>query len=171
MDPSSADAHSTYAFISLFRRRYDKALRHSQEAVRLNANDGVVQITRGLVLTYTGEAETASVIIKAALDLEPFPPAWFESILALSLFTCGKYEDAAGQLVRLLEGERWFNTIGAACYAMAGRTKEAERHASAILAFDPGFSASSYVSVFHPYQAPTNEDRFAQALIKAGLRA
>jgi DNA-binding winged helix-turn-helix (wHTH) protein/TolB-like protein/Tfp pilus assembly protein PilF len=59
LNPNYAAAHADYAFLLLFRRRFDLALEHSRRAVELDPLSARISVHRGMVLRMSGRTEEA----------------------------------------------------------------------------------------------------------------
>jgi DNA-binding winged helix-turn-helix (wHTH) protein/TolB-like protein/Flp pilus assembly protein TadD len=75
LNPNDAMAHTWYAALNVFRRRFDRALEHSRRAVELDPLSPITLSNRGMVLRFSGRNEEAVRHLEEALRLHPqLPP-------------------------------------------------------------------------------------------------
>jgi Flp pilus assembly protein TadD len=69
--PGDAEAHSGLGTVYLMQRRYDEALPHLQEAVRLKPEDADIRTNLGGLLAMRGDLSGAIRAFEEALKLDP----------------------------------------------------------------------------------------------------
>jgi TolB-like protein/cytochrome c-type biogenesis protein CcmH/NrfG len=89
-------AHNALGSVYLFTRRFEDSLAELEVALRLNPNFSLAQGYYGLVLSYAGRWEEASVAARRALRLSPRDPfsAVFCGIAAYAEFVGRNYDEA-----------------------------------------------------------------------------
>ena len=85
LDPNSAWANATLAFIEMRHRRHNKAIALAQKLSALAPSDGDLHIQRALILAWSGEPQMAAEALEAAAEVEPRPIArqMFDTALVL----------------------------------------------------------------------------------------
>ena len=124
-----------------------------------------------------GRFDEAIALVKKAMRLHPYYPAYYLSWLGGSYRMTGRYEDALtvyNQLLdRSLKGE--FPVVDAHVYladlyAEIGKEDEARAHAAEIFKIEPGFSLKRIRSInTYDYIDPALLERRLKALRKAGI--
>ncbi len=124
-----------------------------------------------------GRFDDAIELVKKAMRLHPYYPAYYLQWLGADYRMTGRYEDALQIYKQLLDrsnkGE--FPSLPthlylADVYAELGREEEARSHAAEVLRLKPGFSLkdASRVSTYR-YKDPAHLERRLNALRKAGI--
>lgn len=110
-------------------------------------------------------------VIRKALRLEPIPPDNYVQQLALVYLQTGDCKEALATCEKGLKHQPDHlisRVIMAAVYGSCGREKEARIEATEVLRINPKFSVESFMRNI-PYKDPSDRDRIAQGLRKAGL--
>jgi len=105
------------------------------------------------------------------LRLEPIPPDNYVQQLALVYFQTGDCKEAIAACDKGLKRDPDHlvsRIIMAAVYGSCGRETEARKEATEVLRINPKFTVESFMKVI-PYKNPSDRDRVAQGLRKAGL--
>ncbi|MSQ60169.1 MAG: hypothetical protein EXR36_11135 [Betaproteobacteria bacterium] len=122
LDPSSAVAHMTLAWIRLFRRELDASLASAERAVALNPNDLEVVCLSGLATAYVGKWERGIALTKKAMALSPNYPRWCHFTATIYHYFRGEYEQSLAETVQIeMTDFFWTQTFLAANYAQLGR--------------------------------------------------
>jgi adenylate cyclase len=176
INDSTAKAYALIGFIRLLRKNYNEAIKYEEKAVALNPNDPQIVGIFASVLHYTGKFEESIALMKKAMRLTPYYPAWYLRDLIQSYLLTGRYEEAlaAGKLLleRSQRGE--FNPLTprlllAETYIGLSQEKEARAHAEEVLKIDPNFSVAGR-RMLYAYQDSVHSERRVSALRKAGLK-
>ncbi len=171
MNGSLGEAHSRLGVLYSWSGRYDEGIVAAERGVELNPNSGQANFFLGLVLRYAGKSKEAIPVLQKALRLEPLAPDIYFQNLALVYFQTGDCKEAIAACEKGLKRE--LNNLNsrvimAAVYGSCGREKEARNAASEVLRIKPDFTVESYTRIL-PYKNPSDRDRSAQGLRKAGL--
>ena len=97
LNPNHANAHAGYAALSVFRRKFDRALVHSRRAVEIDPLSPLVLVNRGMCLRFSGRNEEAIRHLEETLRLHPnFPPAMLH--LGMAYANAGRAEEGMRRL-------------------------------------------------------------------------
>ena len=171
MNGSLADARSRLGVLYSWSGRYDEGIAEAERGVELDPSSAMANIELAVVLRYAGKSKEAIPVIRKALRLEPMAPDNYLQQLALAYFQTGDCKEA------IAEGEKGLkrqpdhlvnHVIMAAVYGSCGREKEARKEATETLRINPKFTVESFTRNL-PYKNPSDRDRTAQGLRKAGL--
>ncbi len=123
---------------------------------------------------YSGRPEEAIELVKNAMRLNPYYPAWYLAVLGIAYRITGQYEEAITSL------ESWRARANprsalpylflAFTYEEAGRGEEAQAAVAEVLKRKPKASITGYAkSKLFPYKDPADIERVLDSLRKAGL--
>ena len=171
MNASLADARSRLGVLYSWSGRYDEGIAEAERGVELDPNSGQANMNLALVLRYAGKSKEAIPVIRKALRLEPIPPDIYVQNLALVYFQTGDCKEAVATCEKGLKRQPDHlsaHVIMAAVYGSCGSEKEARKEAAEILRINPKFTVDSFTGNL-PYKNPSDRDRTAQGLRKAGL--
>jgi len=172
MNGSLADARSQLGVLYSWSGRYDEGIAEAERGVELDPNSGQANFNLMLVLKWAGKFQEAIPVIQKALRLEPIPPDTYVQQLALVYFQTGDCKEALAACDKGLKRQPDHlvsRVIMAAVYGSCGREKEARKEATEVLRINPKFTVESFMRVT-PYKNPSDRDRVAQGLRKAGLK-
>lgn len=97
LNPNHANAHAWYAALSVFRRKFDRALEHSHRAEEIDPLSQLVLVNRGMCLRFSGRNEEAIRSLEETLRLHPnFPPAMLH--LGMAYVNAGRAEEGMKRL-------------------------------------------------------------------------
>jgi len=171
LNGSLADAHSMLGVLYTWSGRYDEGVVEAERGVELDPNSGRANYNLMLALKWAGRPKEAIPVIQKALRLEPIPPDNYVQQLALVYLQAGDCEEAIAACDKGLKRDPDHlvsRIIMAAVYGSCGREKEARKEATEVLRINPKFNVESYMRNI-PYKNPSDRDRVAQGLRKAGL--
>jgi tetratricopeptide (TPR) repeat protein len=123
---------------------------------------------------YSGRAEEAIELVRNAMRLSPYYPAWYLPVLGFAYRFTGQYEEATALL------EAWRSRANprsalpylflAITYEEAGRGEEAQIAVAEILKRNPKASITGYLKAkTFPYKYPADIEKVVDSLRKAGL--
>jgi adenylate cyclase len=150
-----------------------EALDLFDQALALNQNSAFAWGLSALTLAYLGRADEAQERLQNVWRLNPFDPLnfYFWIVAGIAEFVAGRYDEA----IVWLRKSRRANPRFAACLrtlaavlALSGDEAEAELAAQQLLAIEPSFRVSTFVS-WYPLQRQDDLDRLAKGLRAAGL--
>jgi hypothetical protein len=164
-------AHLVNAYFYLMRRQHDEAISENEKALALDPNDPSCNLGMGYTLMYGGKPKEAADFIYRAMRLDPHNPAHHLHFLAFVEFSLGNLEEAAAleeKVRRLGSPEHWTGApMLATIYGLHGRKEEARLQLEEGGGF--GFTLPARMWVY-PFKDRAVADRFAEGLIKAGLK-
>ena len=171
VDDTLAGPHLLLSQVYRFLRQKEKSDVETNKALTLEPGDADTLAGLGDVLRLSGRAQEAIGLLRMAMRLDPFYPAWYEFYLGHALFHISRYEEAITALKR--GAERNSNYPGfplfiAAAYAMLGREEQARSAAAEVLRINPRFSLKAFAAHV-PYYSKADLDRDLTAFRKAGL--
>ena len=171
MNGSLADARSRLGVLYSWSGRYDEGIAEAERGVELDPNSGDANFFLAMVLRYAGKSKEAIPVIRKALRLEPMAPDIYVQNLALLYFQTGDCREAIAACEKGLKrqpDDLNSHVIMAAVYGSCGREKEGRKEAAEVLRINPKFTVESYAAIL-PYKNPSDRDRTAQGLRKAGM--
>ncbi len=171
VDETQAGPHLLMSQVYRFLLQKEKSEIELKKALALEPRDADTLAGLADVLRFSGGAEEAVGLLKTAMRLDPFYPAWYEFHLGHVLFNTGRYEEAITALKRGAERNSnypAFPLFMAASYAMLGREKEAREAAAEVLRINPRFSIKAYTA-YVPFTTKEYLDREVSAFRKAGI--
>ena len=142
-------------------------------ALGLNPNLATAWLFSGWVRADLGDTETALQHLATAIRMSPVDPFMFDMLNAVAVahLLAGRFEEASSWAERSLREKPDFLAslrFAAASYAHAGRTEDAQKVVSRILALDPGQRISNLADVVSIRRA-ADMALLAEGLRKAGL--
>jgi adenylate cyclase len=171
LNGSLADAHSMLGVLYSWSGRYEEGIAEAERGVELDPNSGQANYNLTVVLRWAGKSKEAIPVIRKALRLEPIPPDNYVQQLALVYFQTGDCKEAIAACEKGLKRQPDHlvsRVIMAAVYGACGREKEAGKEATEVLRINPKFAVESFMGNI-PYKNPSDRDRVANGLRKAGL--
>ncbi len=168
---SLADAHSMLGVLYSWSGRYDEGIAEAERGVELDPNSGQANYNLAVVLRWAGKSKEALPVIRKALRLEPIPPDNYVQQMALIYFQTGDCKEAIAACEKGLKRQPDHlvsHVIIAAVYGSCGREKEAREEGTEVLRINPKFTVEPFMRNT-PYKNPSDRDRVAQGLRKAGL--
>jgi Flp pilus assembly protein TadD len=157
------------ALVCVYRRELVVAQRHLDRALQLNPNDADAMQQMGYVLTLRGKPEDALAWMERSRRLNPFHPTWYNSGLGTTLYTLGRYADAAETFGRLPNPGPWTRTRLAACYSQLGQEEKAKALLDAVLQVRPDFSITTFLTRDVLLERAEDREHLREGLIKAGF--
>jgi adenylate cyclase len=172
MNGSLAEARSTLGVLYTFSGRYDEGIAEAERGVELDPNSGQANYNLAVVLRWAGKPKEAIPVLQKAIRLEPMAPDNYNRQMALNYFQTGDCKEAIAMCEKGIKRQP-DHLVGrvtiAAVYGACGREAEARKEASEVLRINPKFTVESFMGNT-PYKNPSDRDRVAQGLRKAGLQ-
>lgn len=172
MNGSLAEARSSLGVLYTWSGRYDEGIAEAERGVELDPNSGQANYNLALVLRWAGKSKEAIPVLQKAIRLEPMAPDNYNRQLALNYFQTGECKEAIAMCEKGIKRQP-DNLVGrvtiAAVYGACGREAEARKEATEVLRINPKFTVESFMGNT-PYKNPSDRDRMAQGLRKAGLQ-
>ena len=170
----TAQAHVVNALYYLFRRQHEEAISELERALVLDPNLHSCNEEMGRVLSYAGRPKEAVDFIHRAIRINPPFLYGYSMQHGIAQFCMGTLEDAAaliGSACKLKP--EIFGCAGflASCNGLLGREKEARAALGSYKEPWEGEIDLPMVMYFFPFKDRAVADRFAEGLIKAGIKA
>jgi tetratricopeptide (TPR) repeat protein len=151
------------------RRQHDKAVAYGERALALAPNFTDITATIAIPFMYSGRAEEAIELVRNAMRLSPYYPAWYLPVLGFAYRFTGQYEEATALL------EAWRSRANprsalpylflAITYEEAGRGEEAQIAVAEILKRNPKASITGYLKAkTFPYKYPADIEKVVDSL-------
>jgi adenylate cyclase len=172
LDPDCADAYGLLAMTHLNAKKFDQAIEASEKAITLAPSS--VELIGGIaspVMTKSGLPERGAQLAKQAMRLCPFYRPGLLRSLGMAYRTAGRLEDAITCFRESIKRESGWLGAYVNLAATLGELEwldDAREVAGEVLAREPNFSISNYVSGLS-YRDPIEIDRIANGLRTAGL--
>jgi adenylate cyclase len=171
LNGSLADARSKLGLLYTWSGRYDEAIAEAERGVELDPNSGQVYYNLAVALRFAGRSKEAIPVLQKALRLEPFAPDIYVQNLALVYFQAEDCKEAVATCEKGLVRDPdnlSARVIRAIVFGYCGKDQEARKEATEILRIKPKFTVESFTRIL-PYKNPSDRERAAQGLRKAGL--
>lgn len=171
LDASNGVAYAKLGFIHMMMRQYGQAIEDGKRAFALEPNSAYVLHAYGAILYFAGMNENAIPLLKKAIRINPKPPNYYLHHYGAALRDAGRYEEAIAQVNKAIErkpDDILSYIVLASSYSMAERQKDAREAAVKVLRINPDFSIAAYLKRI-PHKSQTVNDRFVEAMHKAGL--
>jgi len=172
LDDSLGDAHAMVANVLLTLEQHGEALAEAEKALVVSPNDANVLALSACVLTNSGRAHEAVVLMQRAMRLNPFPPPWYYAGLGDSLLFAGRVEDAMlahRQGVQLTPDFMWCQLGLTVAYVLLGKTDQAIAQAKEAITINPKITAADNIYV-RSIADPMQRAKVVAAFRQAGLK-
>ncbi|CAN5220716.1 adenylate/guanylate cyclase domain-containing protein [soil metagenome] len=167
LDSGDSRCHLSLAWSYRFHGKFDLAISHMEQGVKLNANDAYGLAQCAGLLGVVGRCEDGIDYITRAMRLDPLHTEWFWGVLALNLFLARRYQESLDANGRIGKGKKpWQLARDAACLAQLDRLDEARAVAGEVLRLKPGFRIGTEMPT---YKRDEDACHLSEALRKAGL--
>jgi TolB-like protein/class 3 adenylate cyclase/Tfp pilus assembly protein PilF len=176
--PDHAQAHFALGAAYTATNRPMQAIAECEQALALDRNCAAAHALIGVAkLMWLGRGIETEAHVREALRLSPRDTYAYEwmFLLGAAKMTLGNYEEAVAWLQQSVETNRNYSLAHfyfAAALTLVGRMSEAQEHAKAGLALDPGFTVRSWQK-FLPKPANAEVaariERLCEAFRQAGL--
>ena len=168
LDENDSRCHRILVPIYTHMHQYDLAELHSDKSIALNPNDALGAIYRAILLRFLGRAEEGIVWACKAMQLNPYHPNWYRTVLAHVLHTARHYAEALDSYSQITERPSFYHAYVAACHAELGHMDEAQKHVALALQTRPDFSITAQGKKL-PFKHEADLQGFLAGLRKAGL--
>jgi tetratricopeptide (TPR) repeat protein len=174
VDDSNAEAYCLLSVVYMSRRQHDKAVAYGERALALAPNFTDITATIAIPFMYSGRPEEAIELVRNAMRLSPYYPAWYLPVLGIAYRFTGQYKEAIALLetwrVRANPRSALPHLFLAIVYVEAGRGEEAQVAIAEVLKRKPKASIAGYLKAkTFPYKNPADIEKVVDSLRKAGL--
>ena len=166
-----AEIHFVNAFVNLYQRDYESAIRGLGKALDLRPSYADGYALLAWVLHFSGRPEHAEINLKRAILLNPITPVGYLLVQGEGEFIEGHYADAITTLESALEKNPInprTQAVLAASYAQANRVDDATWIIDQLLAHHPKVTITRLRNAF-PFRDEKQIQQFQEGLRKAGL--
>jgi adenylate cyclase len=170
LDERDSDVHRILAAVNIAHDDLDQAAYHQERALSLNPNNDLIVVQQGELLTWLGRPEDGIEWIQKAMRLNPYHPERFWNHLGRALFVAKRYGEAITAFRRITKPDQFHFAFLAAAYAQLADGEAASACAREVMARDPAFTVSKYVTTLH-YKNEEDLAHHCEALRSAGLPA
>ncbi len=159
--------------LSFIGNNPEDALDLFEEALTLNQNSAFAWGLSALTLAYLGRPDEALERLQNVWRLNPFDPLnfYFWIVAGIAEFVAGRYSEAIGWLRKSRRASPRFIAclrMLAASLAISGDEAGARRIVQELLAIEPSFRVSTFVS-WYPLRRPDDLSRLTKGLAAAGV--
>jgi adenylate cyclase len=170
LDPNDSVCHMMLGYICFYRRQFEDAEFHLDQAVNLNPNDPNNAVTMGWLCACLGRPGEGLNWLDKAYRLNPYPPAWYHSTRGVVLYAARRYAESVAAFKRVAADlEPWDVTYLAASYGQLGAVAEVQPLVAKMHSLYPEFSIFRYVAG-EPYRNVDDVAHLFEGLRKAGLQ-
>jgi len=177
MDESDSDVRALVGHIYMWEDQYDQAIIEGEKSIVLGPTNAQAHVLLAVTMNIVGRFDETIELVKKAMRLHPYYPAYYLRWLGEAYRMTGRYEEALTVYKLLLDRSRKGESpiLGAHIYMAEvymelGREKEARTHAAEALKLDPKFSLERAREIgIHGYKDPALLERRLNALRKAGI--
>jgi TolB-like protein/Tfp pilus assembly protein PilF len=178
LDDSDSDVRALLGLVYLIQGRYEEALAEGEKSLALGPTNAQAHVLQAVRMHHVGRFDDGIELVKKAMRLHPYYPAYYLQWLGAAYRMTGRYEDALQIYKQLLDrankGE--FPSLEAHVfladvYTELDRVEEAQTHAAEVLKLKPGLSLaeiSSNISTY-TFKDPAHLERRLNALRKSGI--
>jgi adenylate cyclase len=178
LDESDSDVHALLGLVYRIQGQYERAITEGEKSLILGPTNAQAHVLFSVTMNTVGRFDEAIDLVKRAMRLHPYYPAYYLQWLGGAYRMTGRYEEALTVYNQLLDRSRKgeFPILGAHLfladiYAELGNEDEARTHAAEVLKIEPGFSLKdvSKKIITYRYKDPAHLQRRLNALRKAGI--
>jgi len=177
LDDSDSDVHALLGLVYGLQKQYEQAIASGERSLVLGPTNAQAHVLLAVSMNTVGRFDEAIELVKRAMRLHPYYPAYYLQWLGAAYRMLGRNEDALTVYNQLLNRSRKgeFRILAAHIfladtYAEFGKEEEARNHVEEVLRISPGFSLKDVkrISTFR-YKESAHLERRLNALRKAGL--
>jgi len=165
--------------VYLIQNQYELAIAEGEKSLALGPTNAQAHVLLAVSMNAVGRFDDAIGLVKKAMRLHPYYPAYYLQWLGGAYRMVGRYEDALTAYNQLLDRSQkdefpslFAHLFLADVYMEFGKGEEARNHAEEVLRINPGFSLEEISKISaYKYKNPALLERRLNALRKAGLPA
>ena len=169
-DERDAFAHFVACVVATWKKDYERWSREADRALSLSPNFALAHLTKGNLLTYTGEPAKAITCYEQAIRLNP-TAALYRHFLGTAYFIAGNYETAAAlfkERIAMAPTTDLSRAFLACTLGHLGKTEEAHQVWRELKEINPRYSYAAHIGRL-PFKDLADADKFTDGLRKAGL--
>jgi TolB-like protein len=179
LDDTDTQPHRVAGWVYMFSREFERAQRHFDTAITINASDADVLMNWACATALLGQPDDAIEKGTIAMHLNPHHPGWYREFMTIIFFSARRYADALS--IAASEPDVFPSSPGwrAAASAYIGRDEDAKRFAGELVSritsdWIGDRAASSrdiveYLCKVVPFRREEDADHLREGLFLAGL--
>ena len=177
LDESDSDVLALLGLVYRWRGKYEQSIIEGEKSLILGPTNAQAHVLLAVSMNIVGRFDEAIELVKKAMRLHPYYPAYYLPWLGSAYRMTGRYEDALKVYDQLLDRSRtgeypnWAPHLYLAeIYAELGKEDEARIHVEQVIKLEPGFSLenANKISTFK-FKNPTHLEHRLKSLRKAGF--
>ena len=177
LDESDSDVLALLGLVYRWKGKYEQSIIEGEKSLILGPTNAQAHVLLAVSMNIVGRFDEAIELVKKAMRLHPYYPAYYLPWLGSAYRMTGRYEEALKVYDQLLDRSRtgeypnWApHLFLAEIYAELGKEDEARIHAEQAIKLKPGFSLenASKISTFK-FKNPTHLEHRLKSLRKAGF--
>ncbi|MGD8428576.1 MAG: adenylate/guanylate cyclase domain-containing protein, partial [Balneolaceae bacterium] len=169
---SDSDVHALWGLIYRSRKQYELAITEGERSLELGPTNAQAHVLFAVTMNEVGRFDKEIELVKRAMRLHPYYPAYYLLWLGGAYRMTGRYEEALTVYNQLLDRSRKgefpifaAHLFLADTYAAFGKEEEARNHAEEVLRINPGFSLKEINRIISfGYKDPAHLERRLNAL-------
>ena len=176
LNPNLSCALANEGLVYLFQRKFDQAVLAGEKAIATHPSDDLPYYKLAFSMRYAGRFEEAITLIKKAMRLNPYYPAYYLGFLANVYRDSGRYEEALVTYQKLFDRAKkgeypvlYMHLSFTVIYMLLERQKEAMEHAEEALKINPNYSIEQTRKFYSGFKDPTYFEFVFDALRRAGI--
>ncbi len=173
MENPTAETHGMLSHINTYKRQHKEAVAEAERAFALDPNNSQINFFMGIALMYTGRSSEAVDFFKRTMKLDPHYPVNRLHFLGLAQFSLGQFEEALTTLESAHARKPKFGEWPLwATYGHLGREQEAAELMTQYIKRRGAHKrrpTAEKLLKYYPFRNSSDEERFADGLIKVGL--
>jgi len=119
-------------------------------------------------LNYKDRSEEAIRLLDAAMQRDPYPPAWIWEVRGSVLYQLKRYEEAIAAYLKAGPQPYWMPGLLAAAYAQLGQSENARKAVAAMLKIKPDCVLGTFARLAIHID-PRKREHILDGLRKAGV--
>ena len=166
-------AYNVSSQMYLSRRQHKEAIFELERALTLDPNDPSCHQSMGFTLSMAGRPRDAIEYVNRGMRLDPHNPSIYLALLGMAHFCMGELQEAASlseKALRLNPENVGMGVQVAAFYGLLGRDQEARAALETVRKKLLWVNNLEFSMFYVPFRDRTVADRYAEALLKAGVQ-
>ena len=171
LEPADQRTRLILAFIRLIENELPAGLAETDRALALNPNSLIFLENIGYLMTLFGDWQRGPVLIKKAIDANPYYNSIAHYSLWLDCIRQGDYPQAYNETLSFRTPLLfWDPLLKAAASGLLSKAKEGKRSVDTLLKLKPDFAKRGRILIRHYIKLDDIFDRVHEGLERAGLR-
>jgi TolB-like protein/tetratricopeptide (TPR) repeat protein len=168
LDDADGWSHEAMGYACMRSGQFQLAGEHHDRAYQLNPNDVNIATDRANWLNYKDRSEEAIRLLDAAMQRDPYPPAWIWEVRGSVLYQLKRYEEAIAAYLKAGPQPYWMPGLLAAAYAQLGQSENARKAVAAMLKIKPDCVLGTFARLAIHID-PRKREHILDGLRKAGV--